>query len=241
MKRIFEETLRLLERRQRSVNLVLGLAAIAIAVTSLLLSARANRAVERANQINEEIATISRDAWESKKAITLNAAISGSPPILTLSPVSSDFVLSDSSVYYPCGGDHCPQFSRDRGAPGVHDLSVAVASIEEVVKQRDKQRYVFPDGSVSEQWLPEWYPILIRLDYVYEGQPIEAHHLYIVVYKDPTSEVFNRDERPEPVDQSVKLERVYFLERVPQKEGLEDLEKQYRYWRRIVDKGPAYR
>lgn len=233
--------LRLLERHERSITLVLGVAAIVIAVTSLLLSARANRAVERANQINEEVASISKNAWESKKAITLKAAISGSPPILTLTPISSDFVLSDSSVYYPCGGKHCPQFSRDRGAPGVHDLSVAVASIEEVVKQRDKQRYVFPDGSISEQWLPEWYPILIRLDYVYEGQPIEAHHLYIVIYKDPTSEVFNSDERsPEPVDQSVKLERVYFLESVPQNEALEDLDKQYWYWRRIVDKGPAY-
>lgn len=233
--------LRLLERRERSINLVLGLAAIAIAVTSLLLSARANRAVERANQINEEAANLSRNALESKKAITLKATISGNPPILTLTPVSSDFVLSDSLVFYPCGGDHCPQLSNDRGTPGVHDLSPAVASIEEVVKQRDRQRYIFPDGWISEQWLPEWYPILIRLDYVYEGQTIEAHHLYIVIYKDPTSESFNKDEHsPEAADRSVKLERVYFLERVPQNKALEDLDKQYWYWRRIVDKGPAY-
>lgn len=240
-RRFISSVLHFAERRERALNSLLGITAIAMAAVSLYVSTKANQAADRANQINEEAMNLSLDAADSKKAITLKGTISGDPPILTLTPVSSDFVLSDSSVYYPCGGDRCPQFSRDRGTPGVHDLSIAVASIEEVIKQRDRQRYVFPDGSISEQWLPEWYPILIRLDYVYEGQPLEAHHLYIVIYKDPTSEVFNAAERsPEPVDQSVKLERVHFLEGVPQKEALEHLDKQYRFWRRVVDQGPAY-
>lgn len=237
---MFTRALRAIERRDRSISAVLGLVAIVIAVISLRLSEKANRAVERANEINEEVARISKTAWESKKAITLKAVISGNPPMLRLTPVSNDFVLQDSLVYYPCGGDHCPRLSGDRAA-GVHDLSDAVASIEEVVKQRDSQRYVDPYGWISEQWLAEAYPILIRLRYVYEGETIEIHHLYVVIYKDPTSEVFHRDKgSAKPADQSVKLERVYFLERVPEDKASQDLDKQYRYWRRFVDMGRAY-
>ncbi len=242
VKRIIGKAFRVLERQERSVNAVFGLAAITIAIVSLLLSARANRIVERANQINEEAARLAKDASESKKVITLKAAISGDPPILTLAPISSDFVLSSSLVFFPCTGEGCPRVSDDRSAAGVHDLSAAVASIEDVVKQRDNQRYVDPDDWVSEQWLPQWYPILVRLDYVYEGRTIEAHQVYIVLYRDPTSMVFNRREHTaEPKDQVVRLERAYFLEGVPENEKpLETLEKEYRHWRRYVDMGPAY-
>jgi hypothetical protein len=242
MKRILGKTLRVLERRERSINVVFGLVAIAIATISLLLSARANRAVEQSNEINREAARLSRDAFDAKSAITLKASISGSPPILTLTPVSNDFVISDSLVFYPCIAEGCPQISDDPGAAGVHDLSVAVASIEDAVQQRDKQRYVSPDDWVSEQFLPEWYPILVRLDYVYEGRTIEAHQLYILIYTDPTSMSFNRHEHsPKRKDQSVKLERAYFLESVPENEKpLQALEKAYRNWRQYVDNGPAY-
>jgi hypothetical protein len=239
---MLRKTFRVLERRERSINVVLGVVAIAIASISLLLAARANRAVEQANEINREAARLSRDAFESKRAITLKASISGNPPILTLIPVSSDFVLSESLVFYPCAGKGCPRISNDRGAAGIHDLSVAVDNIKEVVKQRDSQRYVSPDDWISEQWLPEWYPLLVRLDYVYEGQTIEAHQLYIVIYRDPTSMVFNRREHsPEPNDQTENLERAYFLDGVPEGEKpLEALEKAYRNWRQYVDNGPAY-
>ncbi len=242
MKTIIGKAFRILERRERSINVLFGLAAIAIAIVSLLLSARANRIVERANQINEEAARRTRNASESKKTITLRAAISGSPPILTLTPISNDFVLSGSWVFYPCNGDGCPRVSDDRRAAGVHDLSPAVASIEDAVKQRDNQRYIDPDDWVSEQFLPQWYPILVRLGYIYEGQTIEAHQLYIVLYRDPTSMVFNRhEETAEPRNEAVRLERAYFLESVQTDERpLQALEKEYRQWRQYVDNGPAY-
>jgi len=163
--------------------------------------------------------------------------------VLTLTPVSNDFVISDSLVFYPCTGDYCPRTSDNVGTPGVHDLSNVVATIEDAVKQRDDQRRISPDGDwISEQWLPEAYPILVRLYYVYEGQTIEVHQLYIVVYRDPTSMSFNRHENsPERKSQSVKLERAYFLERVPGNEKpLQALEKEFRNWRRFVDTGPAY-
>jgi hypothetical protein len=233
--------LRFVGRHEGAFNTLLGLAAILIATVSLYFSTKANRAAERANQINEEGLRLSRSTIESKKTITLKAEIAGDPPTLSLTPVSNDFVLSDSLIFYLCTGEGCWHLCAS-SAPGVHSVSKIVAAIEEVVKQRDEQRYVSPEGDVYEQWLPEAFPIMVRVDYVYEGEPIELHLLYIIRYRDPSSMSLNRrEDEPKSIDHAVKLQRAYFAGQTDERnDAIQVFQKEYRYWRRFLDRNREF-
>jgi hypothetical protein len=231
--------LRFVGRHEGALNTLLGFAAVTIAVISLYLSTQAYKAAERANRINEEGLQLSRSTIESKKTITLKAEIVGDPPILHLTPVSQDFVLSDSLVFVPCAGEACWHLSTS-STPGIHSLSDVVTVIQEGVKRRDEQRYVSPEGDIYEQWLPEAFPIVIRVDYVYEGEAIELHLLYIIRYRDPSSMSLNRHEdEPKSTDHAVKLQSAYFAGQIVESDdAVQVLRKEYRNWRRFLDASP---
>jgi len=220
------------------LNALLGFAAITIAIISLNLSTKAYNAAERANRINEEGLQLSRSTIESKKTITLKAEIVGDPPILHLTPVSDNFVLSDSLVFVPCAGEGCWHLSTS-STPGIHNLVSVVAAIQEGVKRRDEQRYVDPEGWIYEQWLPEAFPIMVRVNYVYEGEAIELHLLYIIVYRDPSSMSHNLHDDPKVTDHSVKLERAYYTGGMAERDDVHQvLQKEYHNWRRFLDTSP---
>lgn len=231
--------LRFVGRHESALNALLGLAAVTIAIISLYLSTKAYKVAERANRINEEGLQLSRSTIESKKTITLKAEIVGDPPILHLTPVSQEFVLSDSLVFVPCAGEGCWHLSTS-STPGIHNLVNVVAAIQEGVKRRDEQRYVDPEGFIYEQWLPEYFPIMVRVNYVYEGEAIELHLLYFIVYRDPSSMSHNlHEDDAQLTDHSVKLQRAYFTGGMAERDDSNQvLQNEYRNWRRFLDASP---
>ena len=190
------------------LGLLIAFAAFAVAAVSLVHSRQANQTAQAANalaeennRINKRALVLSEQSAAAKGEITLSAMVSNDT--LTLKPTSAEFVLSDSQIEYarlfaervvnktkPLASDKEPQWmiaqpvTEETDTAGVHSLTFFKLALEEVIlsseqkhKWRTKLKWNYDTFDIA-----GYFPILIRVDYVFEGHAAPAAMLYEIFY-----------------------------------------------------------
>ena len=203
------------------LGLGIAIFALAISAVSLLQSRQANRTavaanalVEENNRINKNALALSERLAAAKEKLTLSAVVSDNPKdTLILKPTSSDFVLSDSHMEYmrlvaeriadkslppdKASDKLIPEpFTEETSQAGVHSLSVLRYVLEETIASAVEQHKwrVQTLTNIDTYDIAGYFPILVRVEYVYEGREARAILLYDLFYSgDPVEQVDRRD------------------------------------------------
>jgi hypothetical protein len=209
IRRLF--TAKLLIAGESILGLMIAFVALFIAGMSMLQSRQANRTAAAANtlaednnRINKKALAISEQAAAAKSEITLHAAVSDdSSPTLTLKPTSAEFVLSDSQIEYmrlfaetvankdkPPSNDKDSKWmipvpvTDDAEEAGVHGLTILQYALEEEISSSVKKHKwrVKMLSNINTYDIAGYFPVLIRVDYAYEGHQARAVLLYEMFY-----------------------------------------------------------
>lgn len=207
LRRLF--TAKVLVASESALGLVIAALALVVAGTSLFQSREANRTAKAANalseennRINKKALAISEETAAGKRKLTLNATISTSPEFaLSLKPTSGDFVLFDSQIEYmrllaetvvdqTLPADKGTEtvtpvpFTEETEQAGLHSLSRLHSILEDQIasarkshKWRVQTLFDFDTADIS-----GFFPLIIRVDYAYEGHRARSVFLYEIFY-----------------------------------------------------------
>jgi hypothetical protein len=202
-------TAKLLIAGESVLGLVIAFVALFIAGMSMLQSRQANRTAEAANALSDEnnrtnkkALAISEQLAAAKSKLTLNAAVSTNPEFtLILKPTSPEFVLSDSQIEYmrlfgervvnkalPADKDSDNMipvpFTEETEEAGVHGLWLLHYVLEEEISSaRKKHKWrVTTLTNIDIFDIAGYFPVIIRMDYAYEGHQARSVFLYEIFY-----------------------------------------------------------
>lgn len=173
-------------------GLLIALGALVIAGLSLWQSREANRNVAVANKAAQESVKVSKDALafaeESeafRSALSLKVAISDNlPPIMSIAPVSGEFVISDTWLAYVHDGDNLQSAYANPTQPGVHDLSPIFDRVNEMFVEYDRANTDADGWDYGGGLLDEGYfPVLVSVEYSFHGVPHFSTFIYELYYE----------------------------------------------------------
>jgi hypothetical protein len=170
-------------------GLLIALCALVVSAISLWQTRRANLEIAKLTadtvELNRQTLAFAEESEASKSEITLQVTISSSSPMtLSISAVSNEFVISNTSVAYTDASHELWSAIADPIQPGLHDLKP--------LYERMASMFTDYDNANTDANGDDWgggsadggyFPILVGVEYTFRGVSQFSSFMYELYYE----------------------------------------------------------